>query len=118
MTNGRTASLWIFDGIPVHPLIVHAPVVLIPLSDAVIAVGTVLFVAELGDKTMLAIVTLATKEGPFGTWIGSTVGMGAADALTIVAGRQLGTRLHERTIRFGATGAFFAFAAVLLSQAI
>jgi len=84
---------------------------------AVIAVGTVFFLAELGDKTMLATITLATKEAAFGTWFGSTVGMVAADALAIVAGRQLGNRLPERTIRVGAAVAFFVFAAVLLFEA-
>jgi putative Ca2+/H+ antiporter (TMEM165/GDT1 family) len=34
-------------------------------------------------KTMLATITLATQEGWLGTWIGSTLGMVAADALVI-----------------------------------
>ena len=90
----------------------------IPARHAVMAVGTVFFLAELGDKTMLATVTLATRESLFGTWLGSTVGMIAADALAIVAGRQLGTRLPDGTIRIGAAVAFFAFAAVLLIEAL
>ena len=85
---------------------------------AVIAVGTVFFLAELGDKTMLATITLATKEGLLGTWIGSTVGMVAADALAIVVGRQLGARLPERAIKIGAAIAFFAFAIILFIEAI
>jgi putative Ca2+/H+ antiporter (TMEM165/GDT1 family) len=87
-------------------------------GNAVVAVGTVFFLAELGDKTMLATVTLASSEGLFGTWLGSTVGMMAADALAIVVGRQLGTRLPERAIRIGAALAFFAFALVLLVEAL
>ncbi|MGA1556793.1 MAG: TMEM165/GDT1 family protein [Ilumatobacteraceae bacterium] len=86
--------------------------------SAVIAVGTVFFLAELGDKTMLATITLATTEGLVGTWLGSTVGMVAADALAIVVGRQLGTRLPERAIKIGAAVAFFVFAAVLALEAI
>ncbi len=81
---------------------------------AVVVVGTVFFLAELGDKTMLATVTLATREGAFGTWLGSTLGMVAADALAIIVGRQLGTRLPERMVRIGAALGFFAFAALLL----
>ena len=41
----------------------------------VLTVGTVFFLAELGDKTMLATITLATRGGLFGTWLGSTLGM-------------------------------------------
>lgn len=85
---------------------------------AVIAVGTVFFLAELGDKTMLATITLATTEGLFGTWLGSTLGMVAADALAIVVGRQLGARLPERAIRIGASIAFFVFAAILFVDAL
>jgi putative Ca2+/H+ antiporter (TMEM165/GDT1 family) len=85
---------------------------------AVIAVGTVFFLAELGDKTMLATITLATTESMFGTWLGSTVGMVAADALAIVVGRQLGARLPERAIRIGAATAFFVFAAILFAEAL
>jgi putative Ca2+/H+ antiporter (TMEM165/GDT1 family) len=90
----------------------------IPARHAVMTVGTVFFLAELGDKTMVATVTLATKEGLFGTWLGSTVGMVAADALAIVTGSQLGARLPDRTIRIGAAIAFFAFAALLLIEAL
>ena len=81
------------------------------------AVGVTFFLAELGDKTMLATITLATREGPVGTWGGSTVGMVAADALAIVVGRQLGSRLPERTIRIGAAVAFVVFGALLLVEA-
>lgn len=85
--------------------------------NAVIAVGAVFFLAELGDKTMLATITLATTEGLVGTWLGSTVGMVAADALAIVVGRQLGARLPERAIKIGASIAFFGFAALLAIEA-
>ena len=78
--------------------------------NAFLAVGGVFFLAELGDKTMLATVTLATDHGVFGTWLGSTLGMVAADALAIVVGRQLGARLPERAIRITAAMLFFAFA--------
>src|SRR5207247_11031147 len=54
-------------------------------------VGTAFFLAELGDKTMLATVTLATHEDAFGTWAGSTAGMVAADAIATGRGNLLGT---------------------------
>jgi len=89
-----------------------------PAKNVVLSVGTVFFLAELGDKTMLATITLATREGVVGTWLGSTVGMVAADAIAIVVGRALGARLPERAIRIGAAVLFFAFAVVLLVEAL
>jgi putative Ca2+/H+ antiporter (TMEM165/GDT1 family) len=85
---------------------------------AVIAVGTAFFLAELGDKTMLATITLATDHGWFGTWLGSTLGMVAADALAIVVGRALGKRLPERVIAIGAAVLFFAFGIWLGIEAV
>lgn len=84
--------------------------------SAVIAASTAFFLAELGDKTMLATIALATREGLFGTWLGSTVGMVLADALAIAVGARLGKALPERWIRYGATAAFIAFGAVLLVE--
>ena len=86
--------------------------------STVLTVGVVFFLAELGDKTMLATITLATREGIVGTWLGSTLGMVAADALAIVVGRAMGARLPERAIRIGAAISFFVFAAILLFEAI
>jgi putative Ca2+/H+ antiporter (TMEM165/GDT1 family) len=85
---------------------------------AIIAVGTAFFLAELGDKTMLATITLATDHGWFGTWIGSTLGMVAADALAIVVGRALGKRLPENIIKIGAAALFFIFGIWLTIEAI
>lgn len=84
----------------------------------VVAVGTVFFLAELGDKTMLATVTLATDNHIVGTWIGSTVGMVVADALAIWVGKALGERLPEKAIKVGAAVAFFLFAALMLIDAL
>jgi putative Ca2+/H+ antiporter (TMEM165/GDT1 family) len=85
--------------------------------SAVLAASVAFFLAELGDKTMLATITLATKEGLVGTWAGSTLGMVAADALAILVGQQLGTRLPERAIRIGAAAAFVVFGLILLADA-
>ncbi len=81
---------------------------------AILAVGTAFFLAELGDKTMLATITLATQEGWLGTWIGSTLGMVAADALAIGVGALLGKNLPEKTIKIGAAVLFALFGLVLV----
>ena len=83
-------------------------------SSVFFTVAIAFFLAELGDKTMLATVTLAADHGWFGVWLGSTVGMVAADALAIVVGQQLGTRLPERTVKIGAAITFAAFGVLLV----
>ncbi|MFC5176721.1 TMEM165/GDT1 family protein [Nocardioides taihuensis] len=83
---------------------------------AIWAVGVAFFLAELGDKTMLATITLATQEGWFGTWIGSTVGMVLADALAIGVGALLGRQLPEKAVRYGAAVLFAIFGLALIAQ--
>ena len=85
---------------------------------ALLTVGTAFFLAELGDKTMLATITLATTEEPVGTWLGSTAGMVAADALAIAVGAILGTRLPERAVRIFAAAAFVVFGAILVAEGL
>jgi putative Ca2+/H+ antiporter (TMEM165/GDT1 family) len=87
-------------------------------GTAILAVGIAFFLAELGDKTMLATITLATTEGWFGTWIGSTLGMVLADALAIWVGYLLGKRLPDRAIRYGAAAAFAVFGLLLVVQGV
>src|SRR5690349_5089823 len=85
---------------------------------AILAVGVAFFLAELGDKTMLATITLATQEGWLGTWIGSTLGMVAADALAIGVGAVLGKKLPERVIKIGASVAFLVFGLILIAEGL
>ncbi|KQZ89536.1 hypothetical protein ASD62_09710 [Phycicoccus sp. Root563] len=87
-------------------------------GKAIVAVGIAFFLAELGDKTMLATITLATQEGWLGTWIGSTVGMVAADALAIGVGAVLGKKLPERVIKIGASVAFLVFGLILIAEGL
>ena len=89
-----------------------------PSRFPIISVALAIFLAELGDKTMLATVTLATTEDWLGTWIGSTLGMVVADAIAIVVGKHLGTRLPERAIKIGAALLFVAFGILLLIDGI
>jgi putative Ca2+/H+ antiporter (TMEM165/GDT1 family) len=94
---------------------------------AIVAVGAAFFLAELGDKTMLATVTLAADYGGgsgsstaalIGVWAGSTIGMVAADALAIAVGHALGRRLPDRLIKYGAAAAFAIFGALLVIDGV
>lgn len=80
-----------------------------------LTVATTFFLAELGDKTMLATVTIASQYPSLAAvWMGSTLGMVLADGLAVWAGHALGLRLPERQIRYGAAAIFFASGLYLL----
>lgn len=72
-------------------------------------VTTTFFLAELGDKTMLSTVALATNHALIPVWIGSSLGMVFSDGLAIIAGRILGAKLPERSVKTGAAVIFFGF---------
>ena len=74
------------------------------------------FLAELGDKTMLSTVTLATERSLLWVWLGSSLGMVISDALAIVVGQVMGARLPERLVKTIAACIFFAFGAYSMVQ--
>lgn len=80
----------------------------------VLSVATAMFLAELGDKTMLATATLAAQGSPLHTWVGATVGIILSGMLGVLVGRVFGARLPERATRLGSAALFALFGAVLL----
>ncbi len=76
------------------------------------------FLSELGDKTQLATVSLASRHDSFvGVWLGSTVGMVAADALAVGVGLVAGKRLPQRTVSLVAAVLFVFFGVVTIATA-
>ncbi|MEU0490687.1 TMEM165/GDT1 family protein [Nocardiopsis sp. NPDC006139] len=88
------------------------------IKSAFVTVFTVFFIAELGDKTMLTTIAVGTQYDWLPVWIGSTVGMVAADAIAIVLGAVLGRKLPERAVRIGAASLFFVAGAVMVGQGV
>ena len=86
--------------------------------SAIVATGSAFFLAELGDKTMLATITLATSTSRCGCGSARRSGMVAADALAIGVGKLLGSRLPERVIKIFAAGAFIVFGSILVLQGL
>ncbi|MBA3955491.1 MAG: TMEM165/GDT1 family protein [Acidimicrobiia bacterium] len=82
------------------------------------AVFATFTLAELGDKTMLATVTLAANAPALATWAGATTGMVGANLLAVGLGRALGAAVPQRLLRVGSAVLFFAVAALLAVQAV
>ena len=83
-----------------------------------LTVGITFFIAELGDKTMLMTVTIASQQQSFvGVWLGSTVGMVLADGIAIIVGKVLGANLPEKAVKYGAAVVFFISGIYILYEA-
>jgi putative Ca2+/H+ antiporter (TMEM165/GDT1 family) len=79
-----------------------------------LSVSAAMFVAELGDKTMLATATLAAQGNPVLVWIGATVGIVLSGVLGVLLGRAFGASLPERATRVGSALLFATFGVVLI----
>lgn len=82
-------------------------------------VAVAFFFAEMGDKTQLATVALATQyQSIVAIWLGTTSGMLVADAIGIIVGIVLGKRIPERFIKWFAATIFIAFGVIGLYQTL
>jgi putative Ca2+/H+ antiporter (TMEM165/GDT1 family) len=79
-----------------------------------LAVISSFVLAELGDKTMLATVALASDHNWAGVWIGATAGMVLADGVAIAVGALLHKRLPEHFLHRIASVLFLLFGLWLL----
>jgi len=76
-----------------------------------LTVAIAFFLAELGDKTQLATISLAVKysDDPIAVLLGTTAGMVVADSIGIGIGIVLGKRLPDTLIRLVSAGVFIVF---------
>ncbi len=66
-------------------------------------VAVAFFLAEMGDKTQLATITLAAQfHTILPVWCGTLLGMIIADGFGIIVGTVLGKRIPERTVKWTA----------------
>jgi len=80
-------------------------------------VAIAFFLAEMGDKTQLATVSLAAKyQSVIPVLIGTTTGMLIADAIGIGIGIVLGKRIPERAVKWIAALIFIFFGLYGLSE--
>jgi putative Ca2+/H+ antiporter (TMEM165/GDT1 family) len=79
-----------------------------------LAVISSFVLSELGDKTMLATVALASDHNWAGVWIGATLGMVLADGLAIMVGAVLHKRLPDGFLHAMASVLFLLFGLWLL----
>lgn len=81
-------------------------------------VAVAFFFAEMGDKTQLATVALATKYNNdiIVVWLGTTTAMMIADAIGIIIGIVLGKKIPERFVKWFAAITFMLFGVIGLYE--
>ena len=88
---------------------------------AIFVIFGTFFIAELGDKTQLATMTIAA-ENPANdavwVWLGACLGLYLADMLGLIAGHFLGKKLPERVFAWISFLLFSIFGAVKLLSGI
>ena len=76
----------------------------------IITVGIAFFLAEMGDKTQLATISLAVKyNNMLGVLMGTTLAMVAADAIGIVVGVVMRRHIPEKSIKWFSAIVFILF---------
>lgn len=84
-----------------------------------LTVAATFFLAEMGDKTMLATISLSSQQRAFlPVWLGASLGMLAADGLAVLVGSVAGHRLPERLIRVVAAAIFLLAGVATIAQAL
>lgn len=85
----------------------------------VMTVAVAFFLAELGDKTQLATISLAAQyRSLLQVWMGSSLGMVIADGLAIGVGIVAGKRIPEHILKYASAAIFAIFGVVTVIEGI
>ncbi|MEM8705905.1 MAG: TMEM165/GDT1 family protein [Actinomycetota bacterium] len=80
----------------------------------VTSVAFAMILAELGDKTMLATISLAAGGDTVATWIGATAGITSAGLLGVGFGDAISRRVPPSVVRIGAGWLFVVIGVFVL----
>ena len=84
---------------------------------AFVASFTLIFVAELGDKTQLAMVALAAESGePWSVFVGGTLALWAVSLIGILVGGTVLRKIPKVWVHRAAAGLFLVFGLLALAQ--
>lgn len=87
--------------------------------SALLSTFGLVFVAELGDKTQLAVVTQTCKHRkPWAVFLGASTALIAVTALGAIGGQILGQFIPERVLRIVAALAFVVMGGLIIREAL
>lgn len=70
------------------------------------------FIAEWGDRSQIATITLAAHQNPIGVIIGACIGHSICTSLAVFGGEWLGKRISQRLVAFIGGALFMLFALI------
>ena len=75
----------------------------------------IIFLAEMGDKTQLAAMTMAAQtKKPWAVFLGASLGLAAVSAVGVVVGATLGTYIPLEWVKRVAAVAFIIIGVLML----
>ncbi len=87
-----------------------------PAWAAFVEAFSLTLMAEWGDRTQIATITLAAASQAFGVALGAIAGHGICTAIAVLGGGLLAGRISERTLTLGGGALFLIFAIVTALQ--
>jgi len=83
-----------------------------PIFAIILKAFTLTFVAEWGDRTQFATITLAANNDTLGVILGATLGHAICAAIAVMCGKLIAGRISERWLTFIGGGLFVVFGLV------
>lgn len=88
-------------------------------GSPVLVVAVAFFLGELGDKTQLTAIALASSaQIPWAVLVGTVLGMILTSLVGIIVGLKLGERIPEFTLKLVSSGVFIGFGLFHLAQTV
>uniref|UniRef100_A0A7S2WN62 GDT1 family protein n=1 Tax=Mucochytrium quahogii TaxID=96639 RepID=A0A7S2WN62_9STRA len=73
------------------------------------------FLAEWGDRSQIATITLASHSDPYGVTVGAFIGHTICTAVAVLGGRLLASQISQKTVALAGACTFFVFGIVNLT---
>jgi putative Ca2+/H+ antiporter (TMEM165/GDT1 family) len=67
------------------------------------------FFAEIGDRSQISVITLASTYNAVGVSVGAMIGHGICSSVAVVGGALMAKQVSPQALAFGGAGIFFLF---------